>query len=195
MHSAAFCGYELEEVKAQLANYRVKDSLADLVCKLCYKNHLRDAAQGLIANAAAAVACDDGAEYASSAPVAADSGSGMAGAASKANAVTVGGAAAVAVGGVGAAAVIVSTKTNKKKKQSNISGKKRAPPAAASKTTAKKTRKKRKDFTLQEKISILDELECHGVTMKALCDKHGTNRTSVGKWKALRPEMEKQIKD
>lgn len=29
--------------------------------------------------------------------------------------------------------------------------------------------------------------------MKALCDKHGTNRTSVGKWKALRPEIEKQI--
>ena len=31
--------------------------------------------------------------------------------------------------------------------------------------------------------------------MGALCKKHGTNRTSVGKWKALRPQIEKQIED
>ena len=31
--------------------------------------------------------------------------------------------------------------------------------------------------------------------MGPLCKKHGTNRTSVGKWKALRPQIEKQIED
>mmetsp|Transcript_14544 Transcript_14544/g.31052 ORF Transcript_14544/g.31052 Transcript_14544/m.31052 type:complete len:103 (+) Transcript_14544:812-1120(+) len=31
--------------------------------------------------------------------------------------------------------------------------------------------------------------------MNALCNKQGTNCTSVGKWKALQPEIEKQIED
>mmetsp|Transcript_14544 Transcript_14544/g.31047 ORF Transcript_14544/g.31047 Transcript_14544/m.31047 type:complete len:195 (+) Transcript_14544:201-785(+) len=139
MHSAVFCGYKLGEVKAQLAKYSIKDSSAVLVCKLCYVNHSRDAAQGLITNTTAAVTCDDGRGEdqwvdmpllgrRNSTAVAADSKSGVAEAASKANAVAVGG---------GAAAVIALPKT-KKKKKSLISAKKRAPPATASKTTAKK---------------------------------------------------------
>ena len=46
MHSAAFCGYELDEVKTQLASYSIQDSSAVLVCKLCYVSHSRDTAQG-----------------------------------------------------------------------------------------------------------------------------------------------------
>ena len=91
-----------------------------------------------------------------------------------------------------------TTKSNTKKKkkkmtQLTLSGKKQSkvPKKAAAGTTKK--RKKRQEFSIAEKLQILDELNKGLSQQKQIIAKYNTNRVSVSTWKKQRAQLEKQL--
>jgi hypothetical protein len=77
---------------------------------------------------------------------------------------------------------------------------KKRPNSVAEKLTLKKEQcadggesTKHNEFTIQEKLNILEELGANQLTIKSVCLKYGRSRSSVKRWKKMQEEWKVEV--